>query len=232
MLGLIFAVSTTAGVASATKPPRLITVTGSADVKVVPDQVVVTLGVDTDNGDVGKAKADNDARVQKILALGQKYGIPAAHVQTDNLQIGVNYDDDSHPDGYKVSQTLCFILSDATQVTPLLGDAIAAGANRVDGVAYQTTQLRKYRDQARQMAIQAAKEKATAMAGDLGQTIGTPLSINEGGEGDYYPQYGMQNQNIMQEEGGSSSSSDDGTVALGEIDVSANVTVAFELQGS
>jgi len=59
-------------------------------------------------------------------------------------------------------------------------DAVmSAGANRVDGIEYQSSELRKYRDQARDEATKAAKEKAVALAQALGNQIGKTYSIEE-----------------------------------------------------
>jgi len=46
--------------------PRLITVTGDAEVKVVPDEVIITLGVETDNKDLNVAKTENDDKIKKL----------------------------------------------------------------------------------------------------------------------------------------------------------------------
>ena len=49
--------------------PRLITVTGDAEVRVVPDEVILTLGVETWNKELNIAKQENDQRTQKIIDI-------------------------------------------------------------------------------------------------------------------------------------------------------------------
>ena len=57
-------------------------------------------------------------------------------------------------------------------------DAVmSAGANRIDGIEYQSSELRKYKDQARDEATKAAKEKAVALAQALGNQVGKTYSI-------------------------------------------------------
>ena len=115
--------------------------------------------------------------------------------------------------------------------------ALEVGANYVHGVQFRTTELRKYRDQARAKAIIAAKEKAVALAKELGQKVGQPRTINEGYGGWYSPYnsgwwgsygYGGMTQNVVQNVG-SGSSETEGTIALGMITVNAKITVTFEL---
>ena len=70
-------------------------------------------------------------------------------------------------------------LSDLSKFEDLLSGVLDAGANYVHNVKFQTTELRKYRDQARALAIKAAQEKATALAGELSQELGEPVTITE-----------------------------------------------------
>jgi uncharacterized protein YggE len=52
---------------------RLITVTGSAEVRVVPDEVVLTFGVEILNKELQVAKNKCDRVSTKIINLGKKY---------------------------------------------------------------------------------------------------------------------------------------------------------------
>src|SRR3954462_15830904 len=164
-------------------PPREISVTGDAEVKVAPDQVILTLAVETNDKDLLVAKSQNDARVKKVLAITQDFKIDAKHVQTDVITIEPRFAENNRTTllGYWVRKQIVICLKDVPRFEELLTAVLKAGTNYVPGVEFQNTEMRKYRDQARQMAIRAAKEKATALAGELGQKIGKPLSINEGG---------------------------------------------------
>ena len=53
------------------------------------------------------------------------------------------------------------------------------GVNYIHGIDFQTTEFKKYREQARELALKAAKEKADKMAAVLGQSVGAPIQINE-----------------------------------------------------
>ncbi len=61
----------------------------------------------------------------------------------------------------------------------LVTKVLQAGVNYVHGIDFQTTEFKKYREQARNLALRAAKEKAEMMAGVLGQSAGAPIQINE-----------------------------------------------------
>jgi len=48
------------------------------------------------------------------------------------------------------------------------------------GVDFRTTELKKYREQARELAARAAREKADKIAAVLGESVGHAITINEG----------------------------------------------------
>ncbi len=111
------------------------------------------------------------------------------------------------------------------------------GATHLFGVDYQTTELRKYRDQARKMAIKAAKEKAVLLAGELEMNVGTPRQISESsfsygyyGGGNYWGGgYGqMMTQNSYREAAPLDTPAE-GTMPLGQIAVRAQVSVTFNI---
>lgn len=224
------------------KPPRTITVSGNADVRVVPDQVVLTVGVANWGESISQAKADNDARTQNILALAEPFNIPPEQVKADYITVEPRYNDNysnSEPGiiiGYFVRKTIVFTLKDISRFEELLTEVLDAGANYIYNAEFQTTELRKYRDQARGLALQAAREKGEAMAAELGETIGRPLDIQEN-TGGWLSSYrwgggGLSNtsQNVVQDSGGPSADIE-GSFAPGQIVVNASVTVTFELGG-
>jgi uncharacterized protein YggE len=225
--------------ADQTSPSRLITVSGDAEINVVPDEVTITLGVETWNKDLATAKQLNDERVKKILALANRFKIDPKYVQTDYITIEPRYSDNYEKRefvGFFVQKHIVFVLKDVSKFEDLLSRSLSAGANYVMGVDFRTTELRKYRDQARKLAINAAKEKAVDLAGELGQKIGDPITITENSN-NWYSWYGgwrnprgnQMTQNVIQNSGDSSGEGS-GTIALGQISVKASVTVSFELE--
>ena len=220
--------------------PRRITVTGEAQVRVVPDEVILTLGVETWDKNLNVAKNRNDEIVKRVLKLAGQYGIEPEHVQTDFLGVEPRYRDGYYEErdfiGYFVHKTIVITLRDLSRFEDLLSAALQAGVNYVHGIDFRTTELRQHRDQARALAIKAAKEKAVALSGELGQQVGDPLTIQEEQSG-WWSSYGAwwgtrwgtsMTQNVIQEAGGASALADS-SVAPGQIDVTARVTVSFEL---
>lgn len=216
---------------------RTISVSGDAEVRVVPDEVILALGVETSNVDLEAAKAENDRLAGATIAVVKEHGVEDKHIQTGHISIEPRYEYEYERRnflGYFVRKSVVVTLRDLDEFEPLLSDVLSAGTNYVHGVDFRTTQLRKHRDQARELALIAAKEKAEDMAGALGQKIGQPLTIDEGYVHWFSPYGawwgagpgGRMAQNVMQESGGGTA---DTPTMPGQIAVNANVRVTFAL---
>jgi len=222
---------------------RTISVSGSAEVRVTPSLANLVVGVETRNRSLSAAKAENDRRVQAIVRSMQALGVETKDIQTDYVQVNPDYTtrDDTlivlrH---YMVRKTVAITLKDVTKFERALSEALQSGANHVINVQFLTSDLRKHRDDARARAITAAREKAEALAREMNARVGKVISINEGGWGGPSNSYGMSwdgmrygpgaNQVSVQVDGGSGELLG-GTIALGQIGVTASVSVSFELE--
>lgn len=218
-----------------------ISVTGEAEVRVVPDEVILSLGIETWNKDLSVAKGQNDAILGKVLGVAEEYGIAGQHVQTDYVSIEPRYRNGYYEErdfiGYFVHKTVVITLRDLDKFEAILGDALDAGVNYVHGIEFRTTQLRQHRDEARALAIRAAREKAEALAGELDQVVGAPTHIEEvqntwwSGYGSWWGgRFGAaMSQNVIQElgTGGLAAGSE---LAPGQIGIKAQVSVSFSLE--
>ena len=206
--------------------PRLITVTGRAEVRVIPDETVLTLGVETMNRDLALAKRQNDERIKKIFALAKKYNVAPGNFWQDRVSVEPRYkggDAREELIGYRVSKTIVFIVRDVSRLDDLLNSALDAGVNYIYGVQFRTTKLRDYRDEARALALKAAKEKAKDMAKELGQKVGRPYTIVEEGYEERTAPYVTPGTGVGLREA-------DKNIALGQMGISATVRVSFELR--
>jgi uncharacterized protein len=166
--------------------PRMISVTGTSEIKVIPDEAILILGAESHDKDLAVAKANNDKSINKLLSLAHSVGIDAKGIQTSALSMGPEYSEEKIPKllGYQVSQTITLILKDLSKYEELLTGALKAGINRVNGINFTVSDTKKYKEDARLKAVRAAREKATAIAGELGQTIGKPWEVTEEAEYD------------------------------------------------
>ncbi len=230
---------------AANPPPmqtRSITVSGSAQVRVAPDIVQLLMAVETADKSLSKAKSSNDDRMTKVLAAAKKFGVEPKDLQTDRITIEARRDSSyssnpsQEPDAYVVRRALVVTLHDLKRFEDLLSVLLEAGANRTDGIEFQTSALRKYRDQARVEAMKAAFEKATALSKEAGLKVGKAQSISEGSSGfgmwSAAPRYGggMQQNSFQAPSPGGEGQEGSAGFAPGQMLVNASVSITYDLE--
>jgi len=229
-----------------TTPPQ-ISLSGTAEVKVAPDEIMLNVAVETRGATLEPARLENDQKIAAVLAFLKQSKIKDGDVQVDFINVQPEYDyssssSESHvkPVAYIVRKNLEIRLIDVAGFQDILTGLLTKGVNYVNGIDFRTTQLRKYRDQARAMAIRAAKEKAMALTSELGAKLGKVTSINANDYSGYYGNYWGMNRgfnsfnNVAQNQApanpGAASDAAEDTFAVGQISVSATVNVSFQIE--
>lgn len=222
----------------------MITVTGTAEVMVAPDEVVFSLDVTKLNKDLQVAKRLNDETVSKVLELTRRFSVEPQNVKTDYVSVEMKYESvrdakkkvyDEDGDeigtkvfkGYEVSKTVIVRLTDISRFEEFFSESLKTGITEVNSVKFETSKLRENKDKARDMAMKAAREKAVAMAASVGQTIGKAIRITEGNTASQSYNFSAYSSNIAGTVG--SFSQGVATFAPGAIKVEAQVTVSFLL---
>ena len=219
---------------------RSVSVSGTAVVNVTPDRVLIQLGVQSNGRTPQLVEAVNSATVYRVIKAIKKLGIDEKDIVTDRYVIDPIYDDyDSLTiEGYRIYNMVAITLRDITKVNDVLISALNAGANQVVNVEFYLRDLRKYRDQARELAVVAAGEKAQDLAEAAGAEAGCVLSISEntwsyfsggwwGRNNNLWTQNTVQNVPTANGQGGDS---DFGPVNLGQISVRAEVSASYALE--
>ena len=233
VLFLIIVSACSTNVQAQDNPDRpLITVSGQGEVLVVPDEVVFNLSATTVDKDLAIAQRKTDEVVRNVIALARRYQVPATQIQTGHISLEERFSDEEATrrprvfTGYAVSKSIAIILRDVSKAEALLGELFKTGITRISSVDFRTTQDRKFRDQARAMAMKSAQEKAKAMALEVGQGIGKAFTIAEEGSTRPFPANNISGFYLP----AGSVADSPSAIALGQISITARVTVSFELK--
>src|SRR6185369_4696097 len=70
----------------------VITVSGTAEVQIAPDEAVFSIDVTKTNKDLQTAKRLNDESVGKILELTRRFSISPQNVQTTQIAVEMKYE--------------------------------------------------------------------------------------------------------------------------------------------
>ncbi|MGD8456692.1 MAG: SIMPL domain-containing protein [Anaerolineales bacterium] len=219
---------------------RSIQVSGTAVVNVTPDRVLIQLGVQSNATTPQRVEAINSATINRVIKAVKAKGVADKDIVTDAYVIDPIYEDydDLYIKGYRINNMVAITMRDISKVNKVIIAALDAGANRVINVEFYLSDLRKYRDQARELAMTAAKEKAQDLAKAAGSETGCVMSINENSwsyyNGGWYSQSrDLWTQNTIQNvspAGDTGALSDGGPVNLGQISVRAEVSASFSLK--
>jgi hypothetical protein len=220
---------------------RSVSVSGTAVVNVTPDRALIQLGVQSNGLTPAAVEAANTAATRQVINTLKELGIGAKDIATDWYVIDPIYNDYNSLtiEGYRINNIVAVTLRDVSQLSQVIAVSLESGANQVINVELYTSELRRYRDQARELAMQAANEKAQALANAAGASTGCVMSIHEN-SWSYYNGwwYGRNNnnlwtQNVMQNaapSGNQGTGNDDGPVSLGQISVRAEVNATYSLK--
>ena len=224
-----------------TQPPT-ITVSGTAEIRVVPDYAVLNFSINSWMADLAKSVADNDEKVKAVMAFLAESGMSEKLIRTEMIRIrpvfatrsktpypapvqqqanasGKQGNPSVAPVGYNATRQISITIEDLSSFEKIYRGLIGRGVNEISNLQFHTSDLRKYRDEARLKAVRAAREKAQAMATELGCTLASVKSMTES-SGRYQPAF--NNLSVSAGESGSG-------VAAGMIDIKATVGVVFVL---
>jgi uncharacterized protein YggE len=202
-----------------------INVNGEGKVKVAPDQVCISATVETKGNNAKDVKKQNDEKIDAVLKFIKKMNVPTADFKTKQVALNPQYDYEKKKTSYNATQTIEIVLKDLSKYDELMEGLVQQGINRIDRVSFETSKLAQIETEARKLAIKDAKLKAEDYVSVLGQKVGKAYTISDNTQV-YRPQpmYAAMKSMAMDSAGASNE-----TLAVGEIEVIANVSVSFIL---
>ncbi len=158
-------------------------VVGEGKVDVVPDIAYVDLGISVNNvANVQDAQRQIDQINNKIVDAMKNLGVKKEDIKTSNYSITPNYSYEGNENkitGYNGIVTITVKAHDPQLASRIIEQATAAGANQVQGSRFVVDDPSKYRKEARDKAIQNAKDQAKQISQDLGIHLGKITNIVE-----------------------------------------------------
>lgn len=203
-----------------------INVSGEGKVKVAPDQASISISIETKGSKANDVKQQNDKKMDAILKFIKNSNIAKEDYQTQRVSLNPNYDYEKKKYSYIAIQTLQILLKDLSKYDVLMEGLVDQGINRIDNVEFKSSKMKELQSDARKLAVKDAKAKAEDFVSVLGQKVGKALLISDNSQS-YVSQprmYAMKSSMVMDE------SVPRETLAIGEIEITANVSVSFILE--
>lgn len=214
----------------------VLTVTGEGRSLRAPDLAVFNAGVTTQGKTAGEALGENSRAMTQVIASLKRAGIAERDIQTSNLNINPIYAEPRRlPDGsmeqrapvivgYQASNSVSVRQRRLDDFGKVIDTLVAAGANQVNGPSFQLEESDAALDEARTAAMKKARDRAELYARAAGLRVVRILSITEGG-GHYAPPPVF----YARADAAGAPPPPPAPVQPGELQLTANVTVLFEL---
>jgi len=206
-----------------------ITIDGEGKVTATPDIAEISLGLQTENVKVASAQKENTDKMNQIIAELKSMGIEAKDIKTASYTIYPNYD---YPSGrqvlknYVVSQNVTVKIRSLDKIGDVVQKAATLGANQIGGLSFTIDEPEKIKQQARELALIAAKQKAESLAKLAGVRLGKLVSFTESAYGGSIPNV---RDYALKVESGMGGAAPAPAVEAGSQDVVINVMVTYEV---
>ncbi|HEY8276970.1 MAG TPA: SIMPL domain-containing protein [Methyloceanibacter sp.] len=171
---------------------RTVSVTGTGTIKLAPDIVSISTGVESDAPAAKDALAKNVAAMTKVIEELKLSGIEAKDIQTTNFSVELRYEnrDDGRPaklTGYRVTNSVYITVRDIGKLGEVLDKVVSLGANSIGGISFGVANREAVENEARKLAMADAIAKAKLYAEAGGAELGEVMTINE--QGGFQPYY-------------------------------------------
>lgn len=221
----------TAGKAEAQRMGRTIVVEGSGVATAAPDMARVVAGVETAAETADAALAANGRAMEAVFAALEAAGIPERRIATADFDVIPRYpdrraegEDATRIAGYTVRNQVVVTVEPIAALGPLLDRLVAAGANRIERIAFGLADPEPVLAEARRAAVADATARARLYADAAGVALGPVLGIDDTGGGGPGPRPAMRAMAM--------DAAPAVPIAEGERSVSARVRMVWRIAGS
>ena len=220
-----------------------ITVSGEGEVFAVPDTATFSVTVQEEAKEVKDAQKVATEKSNAIIAYLKGKGIEEKDIKTADYSVYPQYDylqDTVCREGYcppgrqtlrgfQVSQTLTVKVRDTEKAGDLLSGVGSLGASSVSGLSFELdkSDQNAKEAEARGLAIDDAREKAEALAKQLGVSLVRIVGFSENGN---YPMYYAKAEMSMVADGRGGAPAPAPEIPVGENKITSNVSVTYEIK--
>lgn len=209
--------------------PMMVSDTGKA--AVVPDIAKITVGIDQQGQNLKQIQTTINQKSKSLTDSLKKLGIAEKDIKTINYNVNPEYDYTRSPykiNGYRVSTSYEVKITDFELVNDVLVLATESGANVVGNISFEVNEetREKKLQEAREIAVNKAKQKAEGLAKASGITLGRIVNVTES-MGYDYPRPVTYTKEMS---AGGADLQTVANVTPGETEISVTVSLSYEIR--
>ena len=208
--------------------PGLMTVTGTATLEVSPDCADLTMTLSSDAARPGVAAAALAQKQKDVIAAMNKLGIESKSMKVSQLTLNPIYKDwpQITVATYRAEITITATTKQFDQIAPMMEAGANAGATTMSS-QFRRSDLPALKKQVREMALEAAKEKAELTAKALGIELGRITTIAETPAGHLWSSHLYPN--YIGNVGATAAAAQSSSLAASLQPLTLDITIGFEL---
>lgn len=209
-------------------------VTGSGTVYAKADIANIEVGLKTGTKKTAaEATAESTTKINKINTELLNLGIEDKDIKTSNYTLNPVYNWTNAKGqeliGYEVTQTLTLKIRDLAKIGDIIAKTTEQGANQVGNISFTIDDEFELKNQARELAITKAKEKAELIAKQSGLELGKVKGVYENSNPIISP-VAYSNAKMMLESADQASGLAAPEIQSGQNEVKVEVTLTYEVK--
>ncbi len=159
-------------------------VTGSGTVYAKADIANLTVGFTTGiKTTAAEATQENTKKMNRVISAIKDLGVEEKDIKTTDYRLNPIYDWTDKTGrtlkGYEVSQNVTLKIRDLDKIGDIIAKTTEQGANQIGNVSFTIDDEYELKNQARELAIEKAKEKAEKIAIEAGIKLGRVKNVYE-----------------------------------------------------
>ena len=208
-------------------------VTGSGTVYAKADIANITVGLKTETKKTAAdATAESTKKMEAIIKSLKDLGIDEKDIKTTNYNLSPVYNWTEKQGqvltGYEVSQNVGVKVRDLSKIGDVIAKTTEQGANQIGNVSFTIDDEYALKNQARELAITKAKEKAALIAQQTGMKLGEVKSVYESAD-NVVPVAAYTNAK-MEMSAGAGIALDAPTIQTGQNEIKVDATLVYEVK--
>lgn len=165
--------------------PATVQAHGEGIVEVAPDAATIVAGVLATASTLERARADTARVATGIIAAAREAGIPDRDIQTSTFTVTPRRDVDKQGNlgsitSYDIRNRVTLPVRDLDHLPSVLDSIVNSGSNDISGPSFFVQHPEQAADDARRMAMAAARRRAEVLAASAGAHLGRVISIVDG----------------------------------------------------
>lgn len=212
---------------AAEQPVASVTVTGTAQVQVVPDEIRFTVGINANELTAAAAYQTVEARMEQAIKILHRLRIPEQDIQAVSLSLTpvIDYKNRNQVIGHRAQRDIYVKVNDISLYAKALEGLSVVEELSFSGVSLSSSEQDELRLTALKQAYKNAETKARLIAEQSGRQFGQLIEANEQQMNSYVARPEQFRVAAMAADSGGSA-----TVSSGVISVEATVYARFSLQ--